>query len=163
MRKLLTMTGLLLITSAFLMTGLFAFEPNDILGDWYLPEDSDGRISVARFYKDGDVYNAYGYAYKDPTHTPALDENNPDKALRTLPMTGLVVVWNLKADKNGWKDGKIYNPENGKTYNIKASLDNNGNTLKLKVQVPFGPTKEWTRAPAGLYNGLPANEIRNPW
>jgi uncharacterized protein (DUF2147 family) len=57
-------------------------------------------------------------------------------------------MYNFKYDGgNVWSDGKIYNPEDGKEYNCKMTLEG-PNTLLVRGYVGislFGKTQTWTR------------------
>ncbi|HXZ02997.1 MAG TPA: DUF2147 domain-containing protein [Stellaceae bacterium] len=83
---------------------------------------------------------------------PALDDNNPDPALRQRPLCGLTMLGDFRLlEPQRWGDGWIYDPDSGKTYH--ATLAVEGETLRLRgyVGIPlFGETQRWTR-PDGSY------------
>ncbi len=59
---------------------------------------------------------------KDPTIIPR-DKKNPDPSLRNKPLLGLPIFYNFSYyGENRWKKGKVYNPENGKTYKAKLKM-----------------------------------------
>ena len=66
-----------------------------------------------------------------------FDAQNPDPALRDRPLMGLKFLWGFKykAKKNRWADGNVYDPNNGKTYSAKMSLDKDGRILKMRGYV----------------------------
>ncbi|MDD3946024.1 MAG: DUF2147 domain-containing protein [Bacteroidales bacterium] len=78
------------------------------------------------------------------------DDNNPDTALQSRSLIGLTIlegfVYNAKKDE--WKDGTIYDPASGKTYDCFARLEND-DLLKLRGFVAgmrmLGKTSEWYR------------------
>ncbi|MEP2989796.1 MAG: DUF2147 domain-containing protein [Parasphingorhabdus sp.] len=75
-----------------------------------------------------------------------LDIHNPNSSLRKRPLVGIRLLWGFQRDRNRWTSGKIYNPQNGKTY--RATLEAIGNG-KLKVRGCVGPfcrSQIWTRA-----------------
>jgi uncharacterized protein (DUF2147 family) len=79
----------------------------------------------------------------------ATDYRNENPALRSRKVIGMPLIWGFKktADPNAFEDGKIYNGENGKTYNANISLQPDGK-LRLRgyVGTPmFGETQLWTR------------------
>lgn len=75
---------------------------------------------------------------------PAVDSNNPDKALRTRPIQGLQILSGFTADGDKWK-GRIYDPESGRTY--RSELRREGGMLKVKGCFgPFCRTQDWTAA-----------------
>ena len=79
----------------------------------------------------------------------ATDYRNENPSLRSRKVIGMPLIWGFKktADPNTFEDGKIYNGENGKTYNANISLQPDGK-LRLRgyVGTPmFGETQLWTR------------------
>ncbi len=65
---------------------------------------------------------------------PDTDRNNPDPALRARSLKGITFLWGFTyvPRKNRWKDGKVYDPKNGKTYDAKLALEDSGDTLKMR-------------------------------
>ncbi|MDP8916627.1 MAG: DUF2147 domain-containing protein [Pseudomonadota bacterium] len=82
-----------------------------------------------------------------PDGRPARDVNNPNPALKSRPMMGMTFLTGFKpAGPGRWTGGKIYNPEDGKTYNSKMTLNPNG-TLKVEGCVlVLCKAQTWTRA-----------------
>ncbi len=75
---------------------------------------------------------------------PAVDANNPDKALRNRPIEGIVILSGFAADGDRWK-GRIYDPESGRTYRSELKIEGGG--LKVKGCIgPFCRSQDWTRA-----------------
>ena len=67
----------------------------------------------------------------DSKGKPWTDMLNNDPAKRSRPVCGLQIIGGLKNGGNGlWKDGWIYDPEEGKQFNVELSLEN-ANTLKV--------------------------------
>ena len=70
-------------------------------------------------------------------------------SLKNKPVEGLQILSGLKADGNNqWSDGKLVDPESGKTYSGKLTLSDNGQSLKLRgyVGTPvFGRSQTWQR------------------
>lgn len=79
---------------------------------------------------------------------PARDRHNPDASKRNQPVLGLQILSGLKpSSKNEWKSGRIYDPENGKTFGAQMTLASDG-TLKIRGYegMPMlGETRTWTR------------------
>ncbi len=60
------------------------------------------------------------------------DTSNPDPSLRERPVLGMLLIRDFKQAAPGrWTDGKIYDPESGKTYNSKIRINGDG-TLKVE-------------------------------
>jgi uncharacterized protein (DUF2147 family) len=73
------------------------------------------------------------------------DEGNPNEALRKRPICGLLILELHQFDGKIWKDGWVYDPEEGKTY--KAALRKREGKLFMRGFVGaevFGETETWT-------------------
>ncbi|WP_352310438.1 DUF2147 domain-containing protein [Psychrobacter sp. W2-37-MNA-CIBAN-0211] len=70
-------------------------------------------------------------------------------SLKNKPIEGLQILSGLKADGNNkWSDGKLVDPESGKTYSGKLTLSDNGQSLDLRGYVGsplFGRSQTWQR------------------
>ena len=109
----------------------------DLFGDRAKHKDFVGNIykgKVAKVLKS------------PPGGGPAVDSKNPDPALRTRPIQGIVILSEFK-DSGGEWEGKIYDPRAGKTYRSTMSKQPDG-TLKVKGYVgPFSRPVTFTPAP----------------
>ena len=128
--------------------------PADILGVWN-NEEKDAKIEIIPC---GDCYCGRIISLSEPTYpegskdgipgTAKLDHNNPDPARRTAPVIGLQIVHDFSfAGGNVWKDGKVYDPKNGKTYSGKMTLVS-PQQLNLRGYIGIsliGRTTTWTR------------------
>ncbi|WP_419805569.1 DUF2147 domain-containing protein [Terriglobus sp.] len=79
-----------------------------------------------------------------------IDARNPDPALQARPVCQLVIgtEFDLK-DADHAENGRIYDPESGKTY--KSVLTSDGNLLHLRGYIgfkAFGRTQTWHRTAA---------------
>jgi uncharacterized protein (DUF2147 family) len=80
----------------------------------------------------------------------ARDSHNPDPNLRMRKILGMPLLSDFvpdDGDPNAWKDGTIYNPNNGKTYSCNLTLEN-PQTLRVRGYLGlsiFGETQTWTR------------------
>jgi uncharacterized protein (DUF2147 family) len=79
---------------------------------------------------------------------PKNDRNNPKPELRGRQIVGMEFMHDfIYTGKNRYADGKIYDPENGKTYSCKMRLVNE-KKLEVRGYVGIslmGRTVEWTR------------------
>ena len=85
----------------------------------------------------------------DPaTGRPKTDSQNPDPKLKNRPRLGLLFMQGFKYDgANKWDDGKIYDPESGKTYSCYMKMQNQ-NSMEVKGYIGFsliGRSQAWTR------------------
>jgi len=131
-------TGLLLA-----LTPLFAQaeQANDIVGVW-LTQDKDGYIEV---FEQNSKY--FGRAIGNPENEFRNDTENPDDALRGRSLKDAIIMQDLEFDGDDtWKGGTIYDPNTGKTYKCKITLDG-PELLKLRGYIGspiLGRTNEWT-------------------
>jgi uncharacterized protein (DUF2147 family) len=80
---------------------------------------------------------------KDPIEI--LDENNQDKTLRSRTLIGSNILYDFsKRDEKGVYTGRIYNPEDGKSYKSKIRVLDSGN-LEVKgcITLICRKTGEW--------------------
>lgn len=136
----------------FLLIPAFAFvaadNPNAIVGTW-LNGSKKGHVQI--YEKDGRYYGKLVWLSvpTDPeTGKPKLDGKNEDPARRSRPLMNLPLMYNLQfRSGNVWDDGKIYNPEDGKEYNLKMTLKD-PNTLDVRGYLGIsllGKTQTWVR------------------
>lgn len=108
--------------------------PNNIIGIYWSPK-KDAKIEI---YLKGQLYfGKFAWAA-----TPRKDINNPTKALQNRDVLGLEFLTKFTYDDGVYKGGEIYDPETGKTYSCKMSLD--GNKLKVRGYIGislFGRTE----------------------
>lgn len=129
---------------ALLNVGLTQLMAQDqVIGKWWTPK-KDGQIEV---YKAGNKYSGKLIWGKNGTKK---DVNNPKEALRTRPLVGMDLFSNFtyKASDQQWVDGKIYDPESGKTYSCKIWLTDDGKTMNVRGFIGFsllGRTEKFTR------------------
>ncbi len=77
-------------------------------------------------------------------------------ALRTGAMCGRTVIWGLRpADPRRWSGGWLYDPENGKTYDLSAELTS-ADAITARVYAGlaiFGKTEVLRRIPSRSLEG----------
>ena len=80
----------------------------------------------------------------------ARDVVNEDEALRDRPICGLPILWDLQprdSEGTAFKNGRVYDAENGKTYKANVKLNDEG-LFQLRGYIgrpAFGRTKVWSR------------------
>jgi uncharacterized protein (DUF2147 family) len=138
-----------------------------IVGDWLV----DSRDAVIRIEQVGDQYQGQILWQLHDTYGPedgpelngkiVTDRNNPDPALRSQPLTGLRLLKGLHYDAGNrkWIGGRVYNSENGRTYNCQVRLLG-PNRLQLRGYIGislFGGNTVWSRVTmrAPVHGGLP--------
>ena len=84
--------------------------------------------------------------------TIPLDDKNPDSELAKKSMIGVQLLKGFKAGNGKWKSGRIYNPEDGKSYRSVLELSSE-NIMKVKGCVgPICKTQIWNRLPFNAPN-----------
>jgi uncharacterized protein (DUF2147 family) len=119
---------------------------DDIVGVWLTGGKEPAKIQV---YRSGDKYfgKIVWLKYPEKNGIPRVDSKNPDKNKQSQPIIGIVLLKNFKFEDDEWNDGKIYDPESGKTYSCILSLKEK-NVLKVRGYVGvslIGRTEEWNR------------------
>jgi uncharacterized protein (DUF2147 family) len=124
----------------------------DITGIW-VTQDGEGAIEIRPCGDQRCGRIAWMKVPKGPDGKPPTDANNPDPNLRARRICGLQIIEGLKPQADGsWADGRVYNPDNGKTYGMKMRRDGS-DTIKAHGYLGFellGQTQEWRRAPKNL-------------
>ncbi len=123
-------------------------DKDSIVGVW-LTEKGQGKIQI---FKCGDNYcgkTVWISPSVFPNPKEKKDVNNPDASKRNRKVWGMTMLWGLKYDGDDrWKNGIIYDPDRGITFNCRARLVDSGNTLKFRgyLKIPLlGKTTTWTR------------------
>jgi uncharacterized protein (DUF2147 family) len=148
---------LLIAAIALIGPSAAAQDGDAILGLWATePDPEDGNAHVEVWLEDDRYFGKIVWLEK-PVYNPGdpmsgqskVDRENPDRELQDRPVIGLMVLEDFRWDGRGaWEKGRIYDPDNGKTYRCVARLDDDGRTLKVRGYVGFslfGRTTEWTR------------------
>lgn len=136
----------IIFTFIMMLAPIAAAFAQDVVGKWKLEDGS----AIVEVYKSGDAFNGKIVWLANPTEpdgSPAVDKNNPDKALRSRQLIGLNMLSGLKASNGEYSGGKIYDPGNGKTYNCSMKVE--GKVLKVRGSLDkkglIGRTMDWFR------------------
>ncbi len=127
----------------------FAQEADKITGIWW-NEEKTSKIKVEKVNGKYIGTIVYMIPEKYVNGKPPVDDKNPDVKLQSRPVVGLQILEGLAFESGAkeWKNGKIYDPKSGKTYDCYAWLEGN-DLLKLKGFVMgmrwLGRSSEWFR------------------
>lgn len=125
MRHLILAAGLLLAAASP------ALAADPVQGEW-LTQDGTGKVRIAPCTARPERMCGAIFWLKNPADAKATDANNPNPALKTRLILGLPVIRDFKNAAPGrWTGGTIYDPNTGKTYDSKISVNGNG-TLKVE-------------------------------
>ncbi|MBB3107919.1 uncharacterized protein (DUF2147 family) [Psychrobacter luti] len=143
-----TISSLVIFSAgALLSTSVFAVSLNGT--QWQTIDDKTGeKKAVIQLTESGGKVSGKIIKVLKKENADALCTKCPG-SLKNKPVEGLQILSGLKADGNNqWSDGKLVDPESGKTYSGKLTLSDNGQSLKLRgfVGTPvFGRSQTWQR------------------
>lgn len=113
----------------------------------WLTGDGDGYVRIQII--DDELSGVIAGSTRDDDDRE-FDEKNPDPAFRGRTLFGLELFEGFRFDGNDrWRDGKIYDPNSGKTYRCYIRIIDK-DTLKVRgyIGLPaLGRTETWTRQP----------------
>ena len=112
--------------------------PNEIIGLYWSPK-KDAKIEI--YLKGRQYFGKFVWLA-----TARRDTKNPTKALQSRNVLGLELLTGFTYDDGIYSGGEIYDPETGKTYSCKISLE--ANKLKVRGYVGislFGRTEYFER------------------
>lgn len=92
---------------------------DEVMGKFWSPK-KDGKMEIFR-KQDGKYYGKFLWVKDD-----RKDIENPNAKLRDRMVSSIEFMYGFQYKGNGvWEDGKIYDPESGKTYDciIKLTLE----------------------------------------
>ena len=133
-----------LLISFFLSSSIIAQTGGDsIIGQWY----TEGCTAIFDFYRCNQEYKARMIPLKKPD---MVDSHNPIDSLKKRRLNGITGVYGLEYDpkKKRWVNGKVYNPQNGKTYSCYCSLAAGGTRLYFRGYLGvslLGGSQIWKR------------------
>jgi uncharacterized protein (DUF2147 family) len=124
-----------------------AVTEHSVEGVW-LSADRTGWIKI-ELSDNSPIGSIAGSADESANRGPSDKDNlNPDPVLRDRLLLGLTIMDGFTYAGGGkWKNGRIYDPNSGKTYKCKLTLVDE-NTLELRGYIGFsllGRTETWTR------------------
>jgi uncharacterized protein (DUF2147 family) len=144
------------LSGIILLAAVTTANAADPLGEW---RDEDGKATI----KIVDCNSRLWGVVASESIPGGIDNKNPDKAKRTRPTLGMPVLLNMKKssdEKEKW-EGKVYNAENGKTYDATIQLKS-ANALRVEgcLVWPLCGGQTWTRVEPGMsgFNYGPAAE-----
>lgn len=120
-------------------------------GDW-LTAAGDGKVRVGPCAANPAEACGALVWFKLPPDTPPgppHDAHNPDPALSNRPLQGILIIRDFNRKSEGhWVDGKIYDPNDGRTYRSKMNAATDGTLQVSGCVLVFCKTQTWTRTTA---------------
>jgi uncharacterized protein (DUF2147 family) len=125
-----------IVTSAILSLPARAAEPT---GQWRV-EDGSAVIKIDNC--GGALWGVVAWE-----RSPGRDDRNPNPSLRGRPLLGSTVLTNMRKTAQQRWEGRVYNAQNGQTYNANIRLAGE-NALRIQGCVLGGIIcggQQWTR------------------
>ncbi len=134
-----------------------------VFGYWkHIDDDSGQTQSIFKLFEyKGKLVGRIEKTFSTPKKKAQTICTECTGSQKNKPIVGLVFFWDFVRDKddpNKWVDGKILNPEDGKTYSAEAELSKDGTSLKvfgyIRVLIKIGGSSVWKRPTPAELAGL---------
>lgn len=132
----------LLLGIAFISTAAAA-KAADPTGNW-VTENRSAVVAIARC--GAGLCGTVAKVLVEKPGIPKTDVRNPDPKLRGRPIQGLSILSGFTRHGDRWERGRIYDPNSGKSYASKLSLNPDGSLAVSGCIAVFCKTQRWTRA-----------------
>jgi uncharacterized protein (DUF2147 family) len=138
-------------TAALFLTAASAFAQMTPVGNWQSIDDKTGQAkSEIQITESGGQLSGKitKLLRKEAKQDAVCDECSDER--KGKPIIGLEIIRGAKKadDKEVWEDGKILDPENGKSYTLRMTPIEGGKKLEVRGSFgPFGRTQTWIRTP----------------
>jgi uncharacterized protein (DUF2147 family) len=137
------------ITTFALFASLGAQAQMNPVGNWHTIDDKTKEVkSEIRITESAGVLTGVvtKLLRKDAKQDAICDKCSDDR--KDKPILGLEIIRGAKkaAGKEIWEDGKILDPENGKSYTLRLTPIEEGKKLEVRGSVlGIGRTQTWVR------------------
>lgn len=141
---------LFLILSLIMLSSISSFaQIGKITGKWYTIDEDGNKKSLVNIYQTpaGAYEGVIEKLLTGDTNRKCIECKGDKKDKR---IAGMVIVTNMKIDKEKLSGGKILDPANGKEYNCTMSFDSKTGMLKVRGSLDksgmIGRNQAWVRA-----------------
>ena len=133
-----------ILSALLLCSATAALAVPDVAGNWVV---QDGSAVIAIEPCGRNMCGRIAKALIRKPNYPQTDIHNPDPAMRRTPLIGLRILSDFAPASDRWDNGRIYDPESGKSYRSVLKI-NADRSLKVSGCVFFiCRSQRWTRAP----------------
>lgn len=120
----------LFVVSFVFLTGFREpYLPSPLIGVW---ESEEKNLQIEMFEDNGHFAGRMIYfrCSSDDIMRTSKDTENPDSGLRSRKLLGLKLVTKLNYHGNNvWDDGKIYDPNSGRTFEARIQLTSSNTAI----------------------------------
>lgn len=150
--RAVAMIAALLALMIGLSNNLVAAEAASPVGLWTtIDDETDAPRSIVEITEvNGELQGRVTKIFYRPDEKPDPVCDKCDGARKDQPIIGMTFLWGMKKDGDGWAGGSILDPKNGKIYNAKMSLQDDGKRLRVRgfIGTPLlGRSQTWLRQP----------------
>jgi len=146
-RRLCICCGLLMLLVADAVANTVMGDP--LAGLWMIRDERTGEPrALVRIDRQGDEYRGI---IEKGLRGPNAESSYCDKckgALRGKPLLGMTILRGVKQQGEAYGDGEILDPDSGKVYDCRLSLQKEGQQLQVRgfIGTPLiGETRIWYR------------------
>lgn len=122
---------------------------NDIDGIWEFDEEIGGNVSIGEIFTHDNRAFAYAFDYEREMDGMRVRRDIQSEESNAAKLRGKIFIAGLEFDGAKWINGRIFNPNNAKTYYISAELSGDKQTLNLRASLDrfgvLGQTLQWRR------------------
>ena len=148
---------LLVIVLVVAAVSVCADEGDAIVGLWATDPEGGGGMAHVELVRAGDGFSGRIVWLAEPVYDEddeqgmagqtKVDRENPDPALQSRPVLGLETLAGFRyVGRNKWKGGRVYDPDNGKTYKCVIKLSDDVMKVRGYIGISLiGRTTFWTR------------------
>ena len=136
----------ILTISALCLASLLSAQQPDIFGVWKTIDDKDGQPSShLEIFMVGEKAHAKVVKIYDYPEDILCEPCKGDR--HNQPVLGMEILWDMKCIGEVWKGGRIMDPENGKDYKCKITVNDDGSlAVRGYIGIPaLGRTQTWYR------------------
>lgn len=150
--RAVAMIAILLALMIGLTNNLVAGDAASPVGVWTtIDDETDAPRSIVEITEvNGELQGRVTKIFYRPDEKPDPVCDKCDGARKDQPVIGMTFLWGMKKDGDGWAGGSILDPKNGKIYNAKMSLQDDGKRLRVRgfIGTPLlGRSQTWLRGP----------------
>ena len=120
------------------------------LGRWKTVDDKTGKPrSIVRIYEQNGEFFGRVEQSLNPERAGRRCDKCTDERKDQL-IVGMVIIRNLKKDRDEYAGGDILDPDNGKIYRCKLKVKEHGSVLSVRGYLGaslFGRSQTWSREP----------------
>jgi uncharacterized protein (DUF2147 family) len=146
------MKRLLIVAAAASLASMSAMAAVSPVGLWKTIDDNTGKVrSIVRITQSNGEYKGTIeklFRAPDQEQNPKCDKCTD--ARKDKPIIGMTILTGLRADGDDeFAGGQIVDPENGKVYSSKLTVDEDGKKLELRGFIGvslIGRSQTWVRA-----------------